>query len=296
VAKNKGTFGKGKSTEVPETDEFLSGMDKLGRAIKPYAGRLLVLVGVIAVVAVGLTTWNWWKERKAGAATSILSQAVSLGRVQVTDVPPEPNPRMPPDPRQLPAYFKTRSDRAKAVIETIDSLKGSYGSTSASHAADLVAARALLDLSRFSEALDRYKSYLGHGGPDMLKLTAREGVGYALEGMAAAEEQVEARQAGFKRALAAFESMQPNAEGPGRDEALFHQARILVELGQRDDAVTRFEQILADHPDSGLKQDVELRLLAMGGSPGNGQGGGEQPAPGGDDGADSDGADGADGD
>jgi hypothetical protein len=114
-------------------------------------------------------------------------------------------------------------------------------------------------------------------------VTAREGLAYSLEGQAMAEKDSGAHQAALEKALGAFEAMQPKADGARRDEALFHQARVLASLGRTDDAVKRFEQILADHPSSPLKEDVELRLLALRAgpaAPGGSAPPGDKPAPG----------------
>jgi hypothetical protein len=265
--KNKGKFGKAKSTEVPETDEFISGVDRIFRALKPHALRLAIFVGVIVVIVVSFTVWKWWGQRKAAAATSLYARAMALSGVPVQEEAPEPDPKKPVDPRDLPDHFKTRADRATAVLSTLNALESEYGSTGVSEQADLLAADALFELGKFAEAAERYRSYVDQGGPDELVITAREGYAYSLEQQAMGEKDAGAQHSGLEKALAAFEAMQPKADGPRRDEALFHQARVLHGLGRNDDAVKRFEQILADHPSSGLKEDVELRLLALRAAP-----------------------------
>src|SRR4029450_12097237 len=40
----------------------------------------------------------------------------------------------------------------------------------------------------------------------------------------------------------------------------------------KDEAVKTFQQLLADHPDSALKQDVEMRLVALHPAPAKGAG------------------------
>lgn len=264
--KNKGKHGQGKpDPEVAQADEFISGVDRVLRALKPHAMRLAIFFGVIAVVVVSFTLYKWWGQRKASGATALYARAAAIGQVEVTDTPPEPNAKMPPDPRNLPTHFKTRADRAIAVLAAVDELQSEYGGTEVAKQADVIAADALLEAGKFAEAADRYQAYLDHGGPAEIMTAAREGSAYALEGMAEAEKDPKAKQAALEKALKAFEAMQPDTSGEGRDEALFHQARVLAELGRSDEAVKRFEQILADHPDSGLKPDIEMRLVALAG-------------------------------
>jgi hypothetical protein len=275
--KNKGKFGKGKNTEIPETDEFISGVDRILRALKPHALRIGIFFGVVAVIVVSFTVWKWWGQRKAAAATAIYAHAVALAQVPVQKEAPEGIEKLPPDPRNLPTHFATRADRAKAVLAEIEELQAEYGSTGVAKQGDLLAADALYELGKYSEAAEHYRTYIDHGGPDELVVTAREGLAYSLEGHAMAEKDAGARQASLEKALAAFEAMQPKADGARRDEALFHQARVLASLGRTDDAVKRFEQILADHPSSTLKEDVELRLLALRSGPAAGGGGTPDP-------------------
>jgi tetratricopeptide (TPR) repeat protein len=261
--KNKGKFGKGKNTDIPDTDEFISGVDRILRALKPHALRIGIFFGVVAVIVVSFTVWKWWGQRKAAAATTLYAEAVALAQVPVSKDPPDDLDKRPPDPRDLPTHFATRTDRAKAVLSKVDELDSEYGSTGPSKQADLIAADALYELGKYAEAAERYRTYIDHGGPEDLVVTAREGLAYALEGQAMAEKEAAAREAALEKSLAAFEAMQPKSDGARRDEALFHQARVLASLGRTDDAVKRFEQILADHPSSPLKEDVELRLLAL---------------------------------
>ena len=261
--KNKGKFGKGKNTEIPETDEFISGVDRILRALKPHALRIGIFLGVVAVIVVSFTVWKWWGQRKSAAATSLYAQAVALAQVPVSKETPEDLDKRPADPRELPTHFASRADRAKAVLAQVEELQSEYSSTGVARQADLLAADALYELAKYPEAGEHYKSYIDHGGPEELVVTAREGLAYALEGQAMAQKDAGARQQALEKALAAFEAMQPKADGVRRDEALFHQARVLASLGRSDDAVKRFEKILADHPSSPLKEDVELRLLAL---------------------------------
>lgn len=281
--KNKGKFGRGKSTEIPETDEFISGVDRILRALKPHALRIGIFFGVVAVIVVSFTVWKWWGQRKSAAATAIYAQAIALGQVPVSKEAPEDLDKRPHDPRELPSHFATRGDRAKAVLAQVEELQSEYGSTGVAHQADLLAADALYETGKYADAAEHYKAYIDHGGPEELVVTAREGLAYSLEGQAMGEKDSGAHQAALEKALGAFEAMQPKADGARRDEALFHQARVLAALGRTDDAVKRFEQILADHPSSPLKEDVELRLLALRAgpaAPGGSAPPGDKPAPG----------------
>ncbi|HLU65347.1 MAG TPA: tetratricopeptide repeat protein, partial [Kofleriaceae bacterium] len=179
--KNKGKFGRGKPSDIPETDEFVSSVDRIVRALKPHAIKLAIFFGVIAIIVVSYTVWQWMGQRKAAAATAHYARAVALSQVPVMEEAPEPDPRVPPDPRDLPTHFETRAARAEAVLAALAELDGSDG---VAGQADLLAADALFSLGRHAEAAARYQEYISHGGPAELVVTAREGLAYALEAQA----------------------------------------------------------------------------------------------------------------
>lgn len=278
--KNKGKFGKSKATAIPETDEFLSGVDRIVRAIRPHAAKLAVLGGLVVLIVVGFTTYRWWQDRKHTQATELYARAATLNHVEVS--PPEPGPEgdaakpagdeaaktsvepaLELDARGIPKKFASAEQRASAVLAVLDELMDDYGSTSVAKQARLLQAEALYQLGRYAEAADRFRQYADDGGPRDLVLNAREGVAYSLEAMAMAEKDAKAQEAGLEKALKAFTDMQPQADGPRHDEALYHQGRILTQLGRDEQARKTFEQVLADHPDTSLKPDIEMRLPAL---------------------------------
>jgi tetratricopeptide (TPR) repeat protein len=273
--KNRGKFGKAKVTAVPETDEFISGIDRVLGALKPHAARLAVFFGVIAVIVVTYTTWHWWQDRKDAAATEYYARAVIISQRPLKSAAEEEGeegaegakdkkrPQVPPDPRGIPTEFASAQARSRAVLVALEELAAEYGDTEVGRQGLLLQGEALFELGRYDDAAARYREYASGGGPEELVLSAREGIGYALEAKAAAEKDAKARQAGLEQALKAFQDMQPQGEGQRRDEALFHQARILEQLGRKDDARKTLQQITQQHPESPLKRDVETRLTAL---------------------------------
>jgi predicted negative regulator of RcsB-dependent stress response len=269
--KNKGKFGKAKATAVPETDEFISGIDRILRVVKPHAIRLLVFFGVIAVVVVVYTTWHWWQDRKGTNATEMYAHALSLSMVPLRgERPPQTDAEKrsapPADPRGLPAEFATAADRSRAVLSALEELQGEYSDTDVGRQGLLLQAETLYQLGRYDQAAASYGEFLSAEAPAELAMVAREGLGYALEAQALADKDGKARQAGLERALKAFQEMQPNAEGPRRDESLYHQARVQAALGRVEEARKTFGQILSEHQDTSLKRDVEMRLAALSGA------------------------------
>ena len=161
-----------------------------------------------------------------------------------------------------PLSFASYKERAEAATQKFDAL-GS-GSTDAAAMALLMKGKRQLEQSDFAGALKTYQDVIDSSPEVEMLLTARENLGYTLEAQAMASEDAAAKQAGLEKAAEAFAAMQNDPEGARRDRALYHQARIKATLGQSDDAVLTFKKVLADHPDSMLKADVENRLMALG--------------------------------
>ena len=104
-------------------------------------------------------------------------------------------------------------------------------------ATELLRARQLMVLKRFDEAAAAFGEVSRSADlPEPVRLSAREGVGYALEAKAEATEDVAARKQALESALKAFVDMQPADDGQRRDWSMYHQGRVLATLGRADEA------------------------------------------------------------
>lgn len=260
--KNKGKFGRAKGEEIPVEDEFVSGVNRFGERLKPHARRLVALgVGVLIVVfaAVGYQAFQQGKEAEA---TALFDQALELsGRQLIEDeVERELLGNAGLTERKV---WASAEERNQAVLEKLDAIESQYGSTQIADSARLLRAGILLDTGKYDEAFAAYDAVASDPKTmDVNALVAREGKGYALEGKAETLEG-EARTQALEKALAAFEAMQPDAEGEGADRAAFHQGRILQALGRKEDAVAKFEQVLERAPSSPFRSDIDNRLATL---------------------------------
>lgn len=258
MAKNKGKFGKAKSA-VEESDEFVSGMAKLGERLKPHAVRIGFLVAGVAIVLIAYGIWSWHKDKKAKEATTQFDAALRVAQARI--IGPDDAPDEPPAGEQPPSYPSVKA-RAEATLAELDKLGSEYGSTGVSKESVLLRANMLMDLGRYDEAATLYKDYASSGDVDELKLVAREGIGYALEEKALATEDPGQRQTELEEALHAFEQMQTKEDGVRRDHALFHQARILSVMERTDEAIAMYRKVL-EVEDTPLKLEVENRLAEL---------------------------------
>lgn len=291
--KNKGKFGKGKS-DIEETDEFVSGVNKFFDQVKPYAKRIGVTAGVVLVGFLAFVVWQWFDDRSEQEATTLFAESVDVMRQQVQlpsdlpDDPDKPKPEdLPPGDRPPPTHASTKA-QAEAALPLLEKLSGTSGTAAATHG-KLLEARVLLDLGKPDEALALYRSYASDAPSEVVRTVAREGVGYALEARAMASDDAAAREAGLREAIEAFRQVQPEEKGLRWHYALYHEARLTATLDDKARAGELYRKILATEPPAAVEDSVNARLamLDLASAP---------PAPAGDgDGADGEPAKGDDG-
>lgn len=242
-----------------EPDEFVAGVNRWAEALRPHALKIAIAVGLVAVLLVGFATLRWVKERSAARATASFVAALEAADRPVRE--PGEDGAEPVAAPDEPAPYASAEERARQVLAHAEAVeaKGGLGA-----AAALVRARALMELERFADAAREFATAASGELPEPARLAAREGVGYAYEAEAERAEDPAARTAAFERALEAFRDMQPAEDGPRRDWALYHEARVLATLGKRDEARASYQKILETLPDTVLKGDIEIRLAALG--------------------------------
>jgi hypothetical protein len=255
--KNKGKFGKAKP-QIEEQDEFVSGVARVSEKLKPYAWRIAVVAVVVAIGLVSFATYRWWQNRKATRATNLFVEAMEIGGRPVMAEPVDDPAGAEPEPS-----FATVALRNEAQLAALSRLSSSYGSTGVGRQSRLLEAALLLQLGKHDEAIRAFQAYLGRSGPEILTLIAREGIGYALEAKALAQTDAKAQAAGLREAIAAFQKIQPKADGLYHDYALFHEARILATMEEREQAIAIYNRILDLEPPSPLNDRVNQRLALL---------------------------------
>jgi tetratricopeptide (TPR) repeat protein len=291
--KNKGKFGQGRSA-VETTDEFVSGVSQVAEKLKPHTKVIAVLGSALALVLVIWYTYQHLTQRAEAGATVLYRQALEIAALPVLP-PPEateeaqdgaedkagdakPAEGAPKDeaksedgdkaegeddePSEVTS-FPSHQARADAVLVPLTTLREEHGSSSTARSARLFHAAALYDAGRFQDAIAMYQEILADESMPTLASTAREGLGYAQEALAVANEDQAARQAGLEAALATFRQIQPNEEGPRREYALYHEARILATLGKREEAAAALKKAIELAPESPLRNDIRQRLAQL---------------------------------
>lgn len=253
---------KKKSTEPRPEDVAPTGVDpkavyiggeSLADRIVPHLKKIFIAIGVVALILSVFFTWRWWQDRKAQKATSALMLALDQGRLEIREVDPDdPNPEIPAE--GAPPTFASKAERAQAVLAKLRQTEGEPRQSAA-----LLEAAMLFETGQLDAAEVIYRRLASGKGVE--GVLAREGLGYVAEARAATAEG-DARTQALQAALAAFRQSQPDDAGPRRDYALYHEGRMLAQLGQKDEARAALEKALEKaSPD--LEATIEVRLTQL---------------------------------
>ncbi|GAB4518431.1 MAG: hypothetical protein Tsb0020_37010 [Haliangiales bacterium] len=270
--KNKGKFGKGKSP-VELEDEFVSGVTTVADKIKPHLKLIIGLSVVLTVVMVVYQTYRYLDQRAEAKATTLYREALAAASRPVIpevesetdgDAADEAGDEAAPVGPQPAKPFTSRELQLEAILTPLETLRDEHGSTDTSKSARLFHAATLYDAGRYDDAIAMYEALLAGGASGELAAIAREGLGYAQEAKALASEDQAARQAGLEQALATFQALAPADGDPRREQALYHEGRILAALGRRDEAVAAYEKALAIDAESPMRYELRQRLALLG--------------------------------
>ncbi|HUJ60978.1 MAG TPA: tetratricopeptide repeat protein [Kofleriaceae bacterium] len=225
----------------------------------PHVKKIAVFVGATLVVLVVVFFVVWLQDRKKEANTDELGDVLKVADEPVV-VEPAPSPVAPPatdDKDKKNDTFPSYTARADGVLAAI-----------AKHDTPLAdpvfRGGLLLQAGKVDEAIAEYRKSENAQGTD--GVLAREGLGIALETKAQAEKDPAAKTKGLEDALAAFKAMQPDDNGWRRGYALYHQGRILWQLGKHDEAKAALEKAKELGKDTVLSQLAEERLASLGAS------------------------------
>jgi tetratricopeptide (TPR) repeat protein len=236
-----------KPAEPPKPVQI--GGESLLDRILPHIKKVIIGVVVIAVVISGFLGLRACQEGKKERETKRLATVMEIAKQPVA------SPGAPADPKN--PGFADEKTRAQRVLDEM--LKQDTDLAGPAYRAGL-----LVDADKIDEAIAEYKKCTSGSNTSIDVVLCREGLAIAIETKAAAEKDAAARQKGLEDALAAFVSMQPAEDGPRRAYALYHQARLQLQLGKRNEAKSLFEKAKELTPPKELVDQIERRLANLG--------------------------------
>lgn len=242
-------------TEVPELrqpDQFISFWTRVGHAIAKQRKALLAGVVAALVVAAGIEGSRTLFSRQAA------HRARDFGRIDAIAAAPLLTDGAPAPTEEFPPRFKAEKERKEAALKEAEAFLAKHGSSRLKDAALLLKAGYLMDLGRAGEALPVYQEIAPRIAP-AYRFLAQEGLAYAYE-----------ETGNLDKALETYGTLAQTADAQGgfyRDRALFGKARLLEKKGSKKDAEAAYKEIVAKHPTSALRDEVNDRLAVLGEAP-----------------------------
>jgi len=221
-------------------DPFLDKANAYAGAVEKNLKVIIGVAGIAVVGAIAAILISQSGERKASARTAELTAAVDAY-----------NDAVDPQKTLTATIASLQEASARAVMPKFEALITEHDAI-----AD-ISKLYLADLSRragdTAKAEAQYREYIkATGASDPMRMTAQEGLGYALEAQNKLDE-----------ALAAFVELGDVQGKAFADLALKHQARIKEQKGDKPGAIELYRALLDRFPESKLREAAEQRIAAL---------------------------------
>jgi tetratricopeptide (TPR) repeat protein len=213
-----------------------------------------VIIGLCALAAVVLGLWGTmlYLDHFANASSTLYFAALQAENgytKDATDASTE-TPKLP----EGTLTFATKDEQKQAVEKAWRALIDEYSSSSIGQLGRFRLASVLANAGKTKEALAAYNEFLNHANAtESLSFVARERIGYLYE----ADKD-------YQKALESFSQLVSAEQSPYQDAGYFHQARMYMQLGDKNRAKEFFERVIKEFPDSDFKKDAEIYLAQIG--------------------------------
>jgi tetratricopeptide (TPR) repeat protein len=216
---------------------------------------LTATIVAIVLVAGGVLGFLAWRNNNDNKARALLAEAMVIEEARV--MPPAPPAGTTNDPNavggQLPGTYPTEKAKLEAALPKFQAAADAYPTHDAGLTARYHAAKALVALGRFDDAIKHYDQVIP-GGNQLLARTARLGK---------AEAQLRAAQ--YDPAIATLKQIvdQKDALLPA-DAVLMELARAYRLAGKTEDARKTLTQVVEQHADSVYATEAKAEIEKLG--------------------------------
>ena len=212
---------------------------------------------LLAIVVIGgaVVVYMAYRNNADNQARAALAEAMVIEEARV--MPPGPPPGTTNDPNavggQLPGTYPTEQAKLEAALPKFQAAADAYPSHDAGITARYHAAKALVALGRFDEAVKAYDKVI-EGGSGLLQRSARLGK---------AEAQLRAAQ--YDPAIATLKQIvdQKDATLPA-DAVLMELARAYKLAGNNEEARKTLTLVIEQHADSIYATDAKAEIEKLG--------------------------------
>jgi hypothetical protein len=219
-----------------DADPLIEKTAKLSEWAKANQKLVQVVGAVIAVALLGIAGFLYVEHKNEAAASTLLAKAVEDERGRIGE-PPKDDGDTPP-PAELSPLFKTYEERRESALAKYREVQSRFPKTGAAILARLAEGSLLLDKREADAATTAFTDVKGSAlaaADQEVKGRALEGIGFAYE----LKAQANAGEAPkfLDEALKAFKELENTVDVRGFKElALYHQARVLQNKGEKDKA------------------------------------------------------------
>jgi TolA-binding protein len=205
------------------------------------------LIVVFALLA-SVGAYASWQQFRTGRATELLASALAVYEAPVVPVQaPAPGS---PAPVPQPGTYRTEQAKLEAALPRFLEAADRYPSSDAGVAARYHAAGILATLGRYPEAEQRYQEVLSRAGSTIYGRTARLGLANA-----------QMAQKKYDSAITIYSdlSRDTNSQMPV-DGVLMQLGRAYLKAGRKSEAVTTFNRVKDEFPESMYAEDARTAL------------------------------------
>jgi tetratricopeptide (TPR) repeat protein len=206
-------------------------------------------VGVVLVGGLIAATVHYFSARGEEKASKQLGEALAVMERPVVvgvDLQPAAPGQEPP--------FKSEQDKDKAIVDSLAAFRSAHPGSNAAAMAALPLGKAEYRRGNYAEALTAFGEFLDKANKeDPLVVTAREGQGYAHEAKGELDQ-----------ALVSFQEMAKlDAGGFLQGMGQYHQARILVAQGKKDEAAKMLSDLKTTQTNTAAGRLATERLAVL---------------------------------
>jgi tetratricopeptide (TPR) repeat protein len=234
--------------ELREPDAFLKAGGEATSWIDTHRNLVLLVIGGLLLLGGGAAIANYVGDRSDARAAQELGQTMKLYERPVQtgmpnfDAPPGETP------------FGSQKEKDEAIVKALSDFRAAHKGSPSAVTAALSLAQAQYRLGDYDAAIASYGEFVSKvDAKDPLRAAGLEGRGYAYE----AKGNLEEAKKSFEE-LAKLEKGQFLA-GMGQ----YHQGRLLMAEGKKDEAAKVFTDLRAAFPESNAANLAQDRLTAL---------------------------------